>query len=132
MLNINLESRGKERNSLTFVGSIFVLLTLFFFSLFSSYTGNVPECLSLYQSYGWANLFDWLDTLEILGQILYTKCFILFLMAGFILLIALIGSIVLTLQTRQDVRKQSVGQQRSRNVQSSVFLVSLDQKPSYL
>ena len=61
-----------------------------------------------------------------MGQILYTKGFTLFLIAGLILLIALVGSIVLTLQTRHDVKKQSVGQQRSRNADNSVFLVDID------
>jgi hypothetical protein len=64
--------------------------------------------------------------LETLGQILYTKGFILFLIAGFILLIALVGSIVLTLQTRHDVKKQSVAHQRSRDPEKSIFMVSLD------
>jgi len=47
-------------------------------------------------------------------------------------LIALVGSIVLTLQTRHDVKKQSVAQQRSREADNSVFLVSLDRQPGYL
>jgi hypothetical protein len=41
-------------------------------------------------------------------------------------LIALVGSIVLTLQTRHDVKKQSVAHQRSRSPDKSVFLVDLD------
>jgi len=48
------------------------------------------------------------------------------LIAGFILLIALVGSIVLTLQTRQDVKQQIVFQQSSRDPVNCVFLVSLD------
>jgi len=47
------------------------------------------------------------------------------------LLIALVGSIVLTLQTRHDVKKQSVAQQRSRDADNSVFLVSLDRQSGY-
>ena len=70
ILNINLESRGKERKSLTLVGSGLVLLALFCFSSFLSYTGDVPNSLSSFQAYGWSNLFDWLNTLEVLGQIL--------------------------------------------------------------
>jgi NADH-quinone oxidoreductase subunit J len=49
----------------------------------------------------------------------------LFLIAGLILLIALVGSIVLTLQTRQDVKKQSVAYQRSRDAENSIFSVTL-------
>lgn len=55
----------------------------------------------------------------------------LFLIAGLILLIALVGSIVLTLQTRVGVKKQSVSQQRSRDAENSLFTVSLDFKQEY-
>ena len=47
-----------------------------------------------------------MTTLETLGQVLYTDFFVLLLLAGLILLIALVGSVVLTLQTRQGVKKQ--------------------------
>jgi NADH-quinone oxidoreductase subunit J len=86
----------------------------------------VPQIAGEFQGFDWVALFDWLNTLETLGQILYTKGFSLFLIAGLILLIALVGSIVLTLQTRQGVKKQSAAQQRSRNPDNSVFLVTLD------
>jgi len=56
---------------------------------------------------------------------------VLFLIAGLILLIALVGSIVLTLQTRVGVKKQSVSQQRSRDAENSLFTVSLDFKQEY-
>jgi NADH-quinone oxidoreductase subunit J len=46
MLNINLESRGEERKSLTLVGSGVVLLTLVGLSSFLPYTGSVPESLN--------------------------------------------------------------------------------------
>ena len=43
-----------------------------------------------------------------LGQILYTKYVYLFEAAGLILLVAMIGAIVLTLQHKRDVKRQSV------------------------
>jgi ribosomal protein S7 len=126
MLNINLESRGEERKSLTLVGSGIVVLTMLCLSTFLPQTGSVPAGLLDFQGFGWASLFDGLNSLETLGQILFTKGFLLFLIAGLILLIALVGSIVLTLQTRQDVKKQTVSHQRSRDPDNSVFLVDLD------
>lgn len=45
-------------------------------------------------------------------------------MAGLILLIALVGAVVLTLQVRGGVKKQYVHLQRSRSFESSVFKVS--------
>jgi NADH-quinone oxidoreductase subunit J len=50
-----------------------------------------------------------------LGRILYTDYFYLFQTAGLILLVAMIGSIVLTLRQREGVRRQSIGAQLSRH-----------------
>ena len=43
-----------------------------------------------------------------LGLILYDQYFLLFQLAGLILLVAMIGAIVLTLRHRQDVKRQDV------------------------
>ncbi len=49
-----------------------------------------------------------------LGRLIYTDYFYLFQAAGFILLIAMIGSIVLTLRARVGVRRQSISSQVHR------------------
>ena len=46
-----------------------------------------------------------------LGSILYTKYFYLFQLSGLILLVAMIGSIVLTLRERTGVKKQLIHEQ---------------------
>ena len=51
---------------------------------------------------------------EALGRVLYTHYFYLFQTAGLILLVAMIGSIVLTLRQREGVRRQKIGAQLSR------------------
>ncbi|NRB03785.1 MAG: NADH-quinone oxidoreductase subunit J [Rhodobacteraceae bacterium] len=45
---------------------------------------------------------------EALGLILYDQYFLLFQLAGLILLVAMIGAIVLTLRHREDVKRQDV------------------------
>ena len=50
------------------------------------------------------------NTKEI-GSVLYTKYFYLFQLSGLILLVAMIGSIVLTLRQRPGVKKQSIYKQ---------------------
>jgi NADH-quinone oxidoreductase subunit J len=45
---------------------------------------------------------------EALGLILYDKYFLLFQLAGLILLVAMIGAIVLTLRHRQDIKRQDI------------------------
>jgi NADH-quinone oxidoreductase subunit J len=49
-----------------------------------------------------------------IGNVLYTKYVYLFEASGLILLVAMIGSIVLTLRHREGVRKQSIARQVTR------------------
>jgi len=61
-----------------------------------------------------------------LGQILYTKYVYLFEAAGLILLVAMIGAIVLTLQHKRDVKRQSVVRQIERTRERSVEVVEVE------
>ncbi|MSP42766.1 MAG: NADH-quinone oxidoreductase subunit J [Alphaproteobacteria bacterium] len=51
---------------------------------------------------------------EALGRILYTDYVYLFQTAGLVLLVAMIGAIVLTLRTREGVKRQNISQQVAR------------------
>ena len=62
-----------------------------------------------------------------LGKVVYTDYFLLFQCAGIILLIAMIGSIVLTLRSRPDVKRQNVLKQIYRDPNASI--VVKDVKP---
>jgi len=61
-----------------------------------------------------------------LGQILYTKYVYLFEAVGLILLVAMIGAIVLTLQQRRDMKRQSVVRQVERTRERSVEVVEVE------
>jgi NADH-quinone oxidoreductase subunit J len=61
-----------------------------------------------------------------LGQILYTKYVYLFEAAGLILLVAMIGAIVLTLQHREAARRQSVAAQVARTRQTGLEVVKVE------
>jgi NADH-quinone oxidoreductase subunit J len=60
-----------------------------------------------------------------LGRILYTDYFYLFQLSGVILLVAMIGAIVLTLRTREKVRRQDYPAQLSRSPTNSLELVKV-------
>ncbi len=60
-----------------------------------------------------------------LGNVLYTKYVYLFEAAGLILLVAMIGSIVLTLRRRQDVRRQSIARQVTRKRGDAIELIDV-------
>jgi NADH-quinone oxidoreductase subunit J len=57
---------------------------------------------------------------QAIGQVLYTDYVYLFQAAGLILLVAMIGAIVLTLRSRDGVKKQRIGTQISRTRGESV------------
>ena len=57
-----------------------------------------------------------------LGLILYDQYFLLFQLAGLILLVAMVGAIVLTLRHRQDVKRQDVLAQMYRDPATAMEL----------
>nr|AOS52973.1 NADH dehydrogenase subunit 6 [Stylophora pistillata] len=68
--------------------------------------------LGSFQIENWDLSFPWFlisyHNIEALGQILYVSCFCLFLLASFILLVAMIGVIVLTQETEFLSKKQDL------------------------
>lgn len=60
------------------------------------------------------NNVDGLFNIDVLGQVLYNYYYLLFLLAGLILLVALIGSVVLTLKFNEIKKTQSSEKQLSR------------------
>lgn len=60
-----------------------------------------------------------------LGQVIYTRYVFLFEGAGMVLLVAMIGAIVLTLNHRTGVRRQDVNVQVARNPSTSVEVVKI-------
>lgn len=63
---------------------------------------------------------------EALGLILYTDYVYLFQAAGIILLVAMIGSIVLTHRTRDGVRKQVIADQNARGPKDTLEIVKVE------
>ncbi|BBK37366.1 NADH:ubiquinone oxidoreductase subunit J [Allostella sp. ATCC 35155] len=55
-----------------------------------------------------------LSNTEALGRLLFTKYVYFFQASGMILLVAMVGAIVLTLRSREGVRRQSIARQNAR------------------
>jgi NADH-quinone oxidoreductase subunit J len=60
-----------------------------------------------------------------LGLVLYTNYIYFFQAAGVILLVAMIGAIVLTLQHKPDVRRQVIAQQVARTKNTAIEIVKV-------
>ena len=66
--------------------------------------------------YDWYEKLDALTEIEALGQVLYTHYVLQFLIAGYILFLAVVGSIVLTISSpRKKSKSQIIFRQISRN-----------------
>ena len=62
---------------------------------------------------------------QALGLVLYTRYVYFFQAAGVILLVAMIGAIVLTLQHKPKVRRQSIAQQVARHPSTAIEVVKV-------
>ncbi|HEX4410505.1 MAG TPA: NADH-quinone oxidoreductase subunit J [Xanthobacteraceae bacterium] len=62
---------------------------------------------------------------QAIGLVLYTRYIYFFQAAGMILLVAMIGAIVLTLQHKPNVRRQNIADQVARNRASAIDVVKL-------
>lgn len=69
---------------------------------------------------------DDVSNLEAIGRVLYTDYAFFFEASGFVLLVAMIGAIVLTLRDREGVRKQVIADQIARNRETGVELVDIE------
>ena len=69
-------------------------------------SSNISSSLSSLES-----SINELENTKMIGQILYTKYFYLFQICGIILLVAMIGSITLTLREKEGVKKQNINEQ---------------------
>lgn len=119
VMMLNIKEHPARRNSKFGLIGLIVLAEVFL----------VRYDLSGYSSYiGWVQTLDGVggsnSNIEMLGQVLYTYYFYDFLVAGLILLVALVGAIVLTLQSKgMIVKRQEVSEQLSRDRKKALFLV---------
>lgn len=103
-----------------FLGLIFFLEV--FMTLLENFVPISP--LDSQQIYtNWILSLDTVTNVEVLGQLIYTYYFVYFLLAGIILLVAMVGAIVLTLNFRQKAKHQFVFKQLLREKKNSIYLV---------
>jgi len=100
------------------VGSFFILFLLIpIFNLISNEFDNIYMNSFYINNYqNWYDLIDSITDVEVYGKILYSQFVLHFLIAGFILLLVLIGVVYLTNNFNKTQRlEQSIFKQLSRN-----------------
>jgi NADH-quinone oxidoreductase subunit J len=100
-----------------------IILSEIYLILFNDLTLNLTPLTNRLEFENWFNFINPISNLEAIGQILYTYYFIYFIQAGIVLLIAMIGSIVLTMQFNKFNKRQQISEQISRQVSKSYFLI---------
>lgn len=70
------------------------------------------------------------SNVEVIGSVLYSKYCLLFLLSGFILLVAMIGAIVLTVYQKPNnlTKKQKITSQLNRDLKKAIKFVTIRKK----
>lgn len=124
MLNIKLVELNENMLRYLPIGALIGII--FLFEIFLVLENNFislnykidPETVN----YVWDNKITSYTNIELIGNILYTNNFYLFLVASLILLVAMIGAIILTLYMQTNVKRQDVFKQTSRHFSRSIIL----------
>ena len=122
MLNVKISEVEDEVLQYLPVGGTIGLIFLFliFFIIEGDFVSFNGQANSIYLD--WFQQVDVVSNIETLGQVLYTEYLVYFLLAGVILLVAMVGAIVLTMSTRTSLRRQLIFQQVSRDFDNSTLL----------
>nr|WCH57854.1 NADH dehydrogenase subunit 6 [Caulacanthus ustulatus] len=73
----------------------------------------------------WTSKINLIPTIKAIGNVLYTEYSLIFILCGFILLIAMVGAIVLTMHQRMNAKGQSIQIQLSRDSSNVIKFLEL-------
>lgn len=132
IMMLESKSANLSKNITKYLPVGFFFLTFFLVPMLSltldQFDINILGQFFYFNKYqNWYDLIDSVTDVEVYGQVLYSYFVLHFLIAGFILLMVLVGVTYLTNQfTKSQVLEQSIFKQLSRN--SSFFFEKLNDK----
>jgi NADH:ubiquinone oxidoreductase subunit 6 (subunit J) len=131
IMMLDIRRRSKEKSLFWDIFLTVIVGLIFFIEMFfmiestyvslDSYTENSLNNLGYVNLY-YALKFKVLGGLKILGLLLYTHYSYYFFISGLVLLVAMIGAIILTLNKNDSVRRQADFEQLNRDFKAAVFL----------
>ena len=100
---------------------------VFFFEIYIILSENAEKVSIISSTNSLPLLYTWsienFSTIEAIGNVLYTTYSYAFIMASIILLVAMIGAIVLTLDKSSPVLRQNVYEQNIRDSHSTIYKI---------
>lgn len=133
MLNIKIAEINEKRLRYLPIGGVLGILFLFEVLLIVDndlipllFYDNI-QAISQIQNLNfvnWINNVETITNIQAVGNLVYTYYFYFFLMASIILLIAMIGAIVLTMQKGIRIKRQQVFLQNSRDFAKTIRKIS--------
>ena len=122
MLNIDLESISLHIKKYIYSGLVvgFILLIEL---ILSGYSWDLIKDDLVFQR---EKAMNNITNTQQIGNVMYTEYFLLFQIAGSILLVAMIGAIVFTLRNKEGVIRQNISQQVNRRREDSITLVDIN------
>ena len=121
IMMLNIKNPNDSVLNISYLKSIYDKIKIFVFSflvivlfLFLQNTFQQDTFLFFDKNFDFVSIFDKLNNIDVIGQVLYNYFIICFLLAGLVLLISLIGAIVLTLRFNSVKKSQLVSRQLSR------------------
>ena len=126
MLNVELGKVRKIAGPYVLIGSFIGTILVVELILTALSWTTAPEAFALKTAP--VALHHNMPNTQALGNLLYTHYFLIFQGAGFILLIAMIGAIILTVRQREGVKKQKIRDQVARQVRDTLRLVDIPKR----
>ena len=124
MLNVKVNPLKINSFSIFPIGLIiFFILSIQIISVSNNTFSKIKTDYLIYTS--WLQENTSLTNVEVIGNVLYTKYSLLFILCGFILLVAMIGAIVLTMHQRPTIKKQEINEQLLRDSRGVVKFINL-------
>lgn len=117
------------KNLFFFMFLCFIFVYQLFFVLNSDFViYNQNTFFNLFAYIEWRYFFDFFHNIVLFGQIIYTFYFYYFLIAGFVLLVSIVGAVSLTAQKQSSINKnkskrQFVFNQLARSKHNAVFVI---------
>merc|ERR1712196_216817 len=127
MLNIKSLNFSKEIIHTLPISSFFGLIFFYFIYINSKVTSisNISNIFFYENYFDWKSIVYNVTNLESIGFVLYTHFAPFLLIVGIILLVAMLGSVILTKENyiNKSRKKNFIDQQVSRNASNSVFYI---------